>query len=172
MLLKIIGLTVVMTASTLIGFKMAYHLEGRLNDLRNLQLSLQVLEREMVFLSNPLPRALLSASNVKSRLSKIFKECGELLKSKQGYCINEAWEIAVNNNFYHTFLDNHDKQILLSLGKCLGVYDINNQTNNIKMISSQISVQEKKAEEYIAKNSRVYKNLGVLSGAAIAIVLL
>lgn len=172
MFLKITGLLLVMAASTLIGFKAAQSIEGRLKDLRDIGIALQILEREMVFLAKPLPEALLSASKIKSNVSTLFKECGEMLSSKMGFCISDAWDACINKNFMNTFLNEDDKQILLNLGKSLGSYDIQNQTQNIRLIISQLLIQEKKAEEAILKSAKMYKNLGVLAGAAIVIVLL
>ena len=172
MLLKIIGVTTVLITSTGIGMKMAQKLEGRLRDLRTFMVGLQILEREIAFLSNSLPDAFIKISYIKGNTSHIFKECGDILKSKQGYCVEEAWEKAFEKYYMNTFLEDEDRQILLNLGKSLGAYDIENQIQNIKMITSQLGIQEKKAEENIAKNSKLYKSLGVLAGLAIVIVLL
>lgn len=172
MLLKVLGLVIIMTASTLIGTNLTKNLEGRLKDIRDTQLSLQILEREMVYLSNSLPQALIAASKVRGNVSDIFRECGEILNCKQGYCTDDAWKMAIEKHEQNTFLDAEDKQIILSLSKSLGSYDMQNQTNSIGLVTSQLAIQEKKAEEIITKNSKMYKSLGVLGGAAISIVLL
>lgn len=172
MFLKMVGIIFIVSASTLIGFSYSARLEQRLKDLRSLRLALGTLEREMVFLSNPLPHALHSAARVGGSISQIFKDCGDLLTSKKGYCAFEAWNESIEKNWFNTHLQSEDKEILLSLGNNLGTYDIQNQTESIKMITSQLEVQEKNAEEEIKKSSKMYKSLGVLGGLAISIVLI
>lgn len=172
MLLKIIGVTIILITSTGIGYKMAEKLEGRLRDLRSFGLGLQILEREIAFLSSSLPDAMIKISYIKGNASAIFRECGEILKEKQGYCVQEAWEMAFDRLYRDTFLEDEDRMILIELGKSLGAYDIENQTQNIKNISSQLQIQEQKAEVNIEKNSKLYKSLGALAGLAIVIVLL
>lgn len=172
MLLKIIGLTIILITSTQIGAKMAQRFEGRLKDLRGFSLALQILEREIAFLSNSLPDAMIKVSYIKGNPAVIFRECGEILKSKEGYCVEEAWTMAFDKHVGNTFLEDEDKQILLNLGRSLGSYDIENQSQNIKTIQSQLCTQEKNAEELIVKNTKLYKSLGVLGGIAIVIVLL
>jgi len=171
MLLKIIGIIIVLVSSSLIGIQLGKQLENRRNDLRCTNLALQVLEKEISFLSNSLPDALIFASNVKSNVSRIFKECGILLKSKQGYCADDAWRISVESNISHTYLNKEDKEILLNLSKSLGYYDIEHQVNSFKMIGSQIAIQEKKAQDIMEKEVKLYKKLAILGGLAIVIVL-
>lgn len=172
MFLKIMGLLFVVGASSLIGFKMAEGLEERLRDIRSLQLALGVLEKEMTFLGNSLPRALSAAVKVGGSSAGIFKECGEMLQNRQGYCVSDAWEISVEKHANNTFLNNEDKEILLSIGLGLGQYDSESQSRSIKLICSQLEVQEKKAQEQIAKSSKMYKNLGILAGIAVGVMLL
>lgn len=172
MFLKIIGFLFVVGASTLIGFKMAGSLEARLRDIRNLQLALGVLEKEMTFLGNSLPRALLATVKIEGNTAEIFKECGKMLQSRLGYCVSDAWKMSVEKHVKNTFLDNEDKEILLSIGLGLGQYDSESQSKSIRLICSQLEMQEKKAQEQIVKSSKMYKNLGVLAGISIGIMLL
>jgi stage III sporulation protein AB len=172
MFLKIIGFLFVVGASTLICFKMAESLDGRLRDIRSLQLALKALEKEMTFLGNSLPRALYSAAKAGENINMIFKECAELLQSRRGYCVSDAWKMAVESHIKNTFLNSEDKNILCSIGLGLGQYDPESQSKNISLICSQLEMQEKKAEEHIVKSSKMYKNLGVLAGIAVGIMLL
>lgn len=171
MIFKIIGVVIVLVSSGLIGIQLAKQLENRLNDLRCISLALQILEKEISFLSNSFPDALICASNVRSNVSKIFKECGMLLKSRQGYCINDAWRLSVEKNIGSTYLNDEDKEVLLNLSKSLGAYDIEHQVNSIKIALSQNELQEKKAHDIMEREVKLYKKLAVLGGLAIVIVL-
>lgn len=172
MFLKMVGFIFVVCSSSLIGFKMACSLEGRLRDIRNLKLALGILEKEMTFLGNSLPRALSATAKVEENVVKIFIECGEMLESRQGYCVSDAWKTSVEKHVRNTFLDKEDKEILLSIGSGLGQYDIESQSKSIDLICVQLEMQERKAQEQITKSSKMYKNLGVLAGVAVGVMLL
>jgi stage III sporulation protein AB len=60
----------------------------------------------------------------------------------------------------------------LSLGNSLGSYDIENQSNCLKLVDSQLDLQQRNLEVLISKNGKMYKNLGVLGGIAICIMLI
>ncbi|HHY13851.1 MAG TPA: stage III sporulation protein AB, partial [Thermoanaerobacterales bacterium] len=57
MLFKIIGVLVIIGSSSYIGFLIADYYKDRPELLKSLQLSLQMLETEMLYLSTPLPNA-------------------------------------------------------------------------------------------------------------------
>lgn len=172
MLLKIIGIGLIIVSSNLIGINFSRQLEGRLIDVRSLKLCLGSLKKEIVFLSNPIPDALLTISNIKSNLSGIFKECGTILKSKKGYCVDEAWEISVENNFKYTCLKLQDKELLLSISKGLGTYDKEHQSNYIDSMILQLESLEKDALDLVKKNVKLYKSLSIFGGLAIVILLI
>lgn len=172
MLLKILGVIFVIASSSLIGQMICKRLEYRLSDLRDTKLALSILQSEISYLMNSLPEALKNASKVDGNISKIFLSCEKLLNQKIGYCSRDAWNISVNENYKYTYLSDSDKEILLSLGKNLGLYDLEKQICNIKSISMQLDNQENHVKEVIEKNSKMYKSLSFLAGIAISIILI
>lgn len=99
-----------------------------------------------------------------------FKEAAENL-SLPGITADTAWEKAVENTYSKLGLNKEDKGILITFGKMLGSSDLEGQINNINLVSSQLKLQEMKAEQMRQKNEKMYKSLGVLSGLAIVVVL-
>jgi len=53
----------------------------------------------------------------------------------------------------------------------LGSSDVEGQIKNIRLTINQLKLQEQKAEELRAKNEAMYRNLGILGGLAIIIIL-
>jgi len=90
---------------------------------------------------------------------------------KEGMCADEAWTKAVKENISATSLNSEDEVIIISFGKMLGSSDLEGQIKNIRLTVNQLRIQEQKAEELRSKNEKMYKNLGVLFGLAIIILL-
>ncbi len=171
MIIKIIGAAVLIGATSLIGFSLAADCSKRPRTLRELQALLQMLENEISYLSNLLSEAfnrIYEGSN--SEAAILFKAAAENLGTS-GVTADEAWEKAVEDNCSKLSLNKEDKTILETFGKMLGNSDLEGQLNNIRLITSQLKLQELKAEEMRRKNERMYRSLGVLSGLAIAILL-
>ena len=68
-------------------------------------------------------------------------------------------------------MNSEDEEILISFGKLLGSSDTEGQIKNIRLTLNQLKMQEEKAEELRKKNESMYRNLGVLGGLAIIIIL-
>ena len=170
MIIKFIGAVILICATSFIGFSMAAECSKRPRALRELQSMLQMLENEISYLSNLLSEAfnrIYDSSNFDTAI--LFREAAKYLGT-DGYTADLAWEKAIEENFGKLSLNFEDKTILLSFGKMLGNSDLEGQLNNIRLISSQLKLQEQKAEEMKRKNEKMYRSLGVLSGLAIAII--
>lgn len=173
MILKIIGSLLVMTATSAIGFALARDCSRRPRQLRELQGILQMFENEISFLSNILTDAFLKIyASASSEVAEFFKATIDNLKAYEGINASEAWEKAVNDNIKRTALNKEDESILVSFGKMLGNSDLEGQIKNIRLTLTQLKLQEQKAEESRKKNESMYKNLGILSGLAVVIILL
>lgn len=171
MIIKFLGAVVLIGATSFIGFSLAADCSKRPRALRELQALLQMLENEISYLSNLLLEAfnrIYEGSN--SDTAILFREAAINLETN-GVTADAAWEMAIEENYSKLSLNKEDKTILLTFGKMLGNSDLEGQINNIKLISSQLKLQELKAEEMRKKNEKMYRSLGVLSGLAITIIL-
>lgn len=171
MILKIIGSAILIGATSFIGFSLASECSKRPRALRELQSMLQMLENEISYLSNLLSEAferIYKGTNFETAI--LFKESAKYL-CINGCTADAAWERAVEENYGKLSLNAEDKTILLTFGKMLGNSDLEGQLNNIRLVSSQLKLQEIKAEEMKKKNEKMFRSLGVLSGLAIAIIL-
>ncbi len=171
MIIKIIGAVVLISATSLIGFSLAADCSKRPRTLRELQALMQMLENEISYLSNLLSEAFMRIyenSNVDASI--IFKTAAQNLKNS-GVTADAAWEKSIDENYARLSLKKEDKAILVNFGRMLGNSDLEGQLNNIKLVSSQLKLQELKSEEMKQKNEKMYRSLGVLSGLAITIML-
>jgi len=171
MIIKFLGAFVLISATSIIGFSLANDCSKRPRALRELQSLLQMLENEISYLSNLLSEAFNRIyEGTNSDTAILFRETAKKLETK-GVTADIAWEKSIEENYQRLSLNKEDKSILLSFGKMLGNSDLEGQLNNIKLISSQLKLQELKAEEMRLKNEKMYRSLGVLSGLAITIIL-
>lgn len=172
LLIKLIGSALIITSTTLIGFCYGGKYTDRLNNLIYLEQCFKILETEIVYGANPLPEAL---SNVykkgNKKVSFIFQEIkNHLQRSKKGnlYQSFSSIEWILKNRLN---LKEEDIEIILSLGRVLGSSDRLDQEKNFNFIFKQMELLQKDAKIDRDRNERLYKNLGILSGIAILIIL-
>jgi stage III sporulation protein AB len=171
MIIKFLGAVVLISATSLIGFSLANDCSKRPRALRELQTLLLMLENEISYLSNLLSEAFNRIyEGTNSDTAILFSEAAKNL-STNGVTADSAWEKSIEENYAKLSLNKEDKAILITFGKMLGNSDLDGQLNNIKLMSSQLKLQELKAEEMRLKNEKMYRSLGVLGGLAITIIL-
>lgn len=172
MILKLIGSLIVLVSSSILGYIQSRKYSQRPSELRTLQALLQMFENEISFLSNVLTDAFEKISKCSdSAVSSFFSAAARNLRSEAGLNAYESWKMAVEENISRSSLYEEDKEILVSFGKLLGGSDIEGQIKNIRLTISQLKLQEQKAEELRRKNEGMFRNLGVLGGLAIIIIL-
>lgn len=167
-LIKWTILFVIFGLSTLIGIHIADKYKNRVKDLKDIRNILNILETKIKFTYEPLPQIFEDISNeFKGAISNIFKTAKEKMKECSA---GEAWHFAIANS--STSMNDEDLSLLNSLEKLLGKTDIEGQLSEIELIKEFIDVQIKKAEEEQSKNGKLYKNLGVMIGMIIVIILI
>jgi len=173
MILKLIGSILVLAASAFLGYVLSRDFKRRPQELRELQGLLMMLENEINYLSNVLSDAFERISrSSKSPVGDFFRRTLDYLKENRTMTASEAWEASVRDVVKRTALNGEDEEILVSFGKMLGSSDLEGQLKNIKLAVSQLALQEKKAEENRARNEVMYRQLGILGGVAVIIILL
>lgn len=172
MLFKLIGSILILVSSSFLGFYFSKECTKRPRELRELQALFQMFENEISFLSSTVTEAFSKLSNCyDSSTGFFFSGTVELLTSNSNINASDAWEMAVKENIKKTALKKEDEAIIISFGKILGASDLEGQISNIRLTLTQLKMQEQKAEELKEKNRTMYRNLGVLGGLAVVIIL-
>ncbi|TYQ13363.1 UNVERIFIED_CONTAM: stage III sporulation protein AB [Acetivibrio alkalicellulosi] len=172
MAVKIFGSLIVLLSCTLLGYIHSKKCSKRPGQLRVLQGMLQIFENEICFLSNKLIDAFLKINRGSdNEVSLFFESTVDNLKNNSGFSASEAWSKSVRDNIKYTSLNKEDEEIIVSFGKMLGNSDLEGQIKNIRLTLNQLKIQEQKAEEFRKKNETMYRNLGILGGLAIIIIL-
>lgn len=172
-MIKFVGCIIVVLACSGLGYMLGLRYKMRVMELRSIRMSLQMLETEIVYANTPLPEAFkIVYSKTNAPVNVIFKYMGCSLSKKKHNTVGEAFIAALQDAKESLNINKEDADILISFGNSLGLSDIDGQVKNFNMAIKQLESQEQKAEESRHKNERMFKNLGVLAGLAIAIILL
>ncbi len=165
--IRFIGSTLVAIAVTWWGMCEAKKLKERVEFLRALLSGLLTAKAEIEFGRYEIGYIFkrINMNNDKG----IFKICSGLIKEKG---IKAAWETAVNNVCDEGFLKGNDKNVIIQLGKSLGMSDVEGQKNNIDMVVAELKKSISVAEEEDMRLGKVYKGCSVLLGVFIMIILI
>lgn len=167
----IISITIILSC-TIIGYYLANRYNKRYINLVKLQNCIQLLETEIVYCSTPLPEAL---ENVYHKCDKsvsfIFKDLKDLLIVNRKLNVHEAFYQQEKNLSKKLYLDFQDIETLMALGRVLGISDREDQEKHFKLVLTQLKNCQKDAEEKKQVNEKLFKNLGILTGLTIVILL-
>lgn len=170
MIIKIIGLIIIFITCAGIGFVLSSYLSKRVNELRELQSHLLILENEIGFMSRVLSEAFFNSSKSNSNISKLFIKVSEYMRNYETSA-NEALKRGIEEMKATLCLNAEDIKILKNFGGILGNSDVDGQKKNIKMTIELLKIQEEKAEEDKKSHGKMYKSLGMLTGIALVVIL-
>lgn len=170
--LKITSIIVIFFTCTIIGYIYGKRFSTRLVNLIFLEQCIKILETEIVYGSTPLPEALSNVyrkGNIK--VSYIFKDIkDDLLLNKRDLVYNSF--LSVEDKMYNELqFRKEDIETFFSLGRVLGTSDRMDQQKNFILIYNQIAALILDAKFERNKNEKLYKNLGVITGIGIIIIL-
>ncbi|MDB5056241.1 MAG: stage sporulation protein [Bacilli bacterium] len=171
-MLKLIGALFILFAATMIGFYQALQLARRPRQIRQLIQALQRLETEILYGFTPLPDALRSISRpLDLPLAKIFSLAAEQLTNLSGHSTEESWRFAIQTGWYETAMKVTEQEALQQLGLTLGITDREDQIKHLRLTISQLQAEELSAWEEQKKYEKMWKSLGVLTGALVVILM-
>ena len=161
-ILKSTILIFIFLGSTSIGWIISKRYSKRVEELKEIQTDLNILENKIKF--------------SREALNEIFIQIGEIFKTASiNLRLNttkEAWQKSIEENEKNLSLEKEDIKIIEDLGNTLGKTDVEGQISQIELTKKFNEVQISKAEEERKKNEKMYKSLGSLIGLAIVIILI
>lgn len=173
MYLKLIGGLMVIGATTVAGRILASGYSNRPKDLNSLQGALQILETEIIYGSTPLPEAIkIVGQRVNDSTGKIFKAISQALQDDNCITVREAWEKGINKTWEDSALLKSDTEVLINLGKNIGISDRKDQEKHLKLAREILKQQITKAEDLAIKNVRMWNYLGFSSGLVMVLLVI
>ncbi len=169
-LLKIILIICILEVSTKIGFILSSKFNKRLQEYLIIEDILIYIEGRIKYSQENLINIFkdLSIQYKNSNFGRLFSNINDDLISNNS-TLYEAFSnnIEKNKNMFSCNLD-----ILLQLAKNLGNSDVENQIKNISLLKDRIKVLIKNSKVIKEKNEKLYRNLGIICGLTIAIILI
>lgn len=136
-------------------------------------LAMEILETRIKYTYDSLITSFLFiADNLKTKVYRIFYITAEEIRENRNISAGECFKHVVDEEKVFLNLNNNDVEILKGLGVSLGQTDIEGQVKNIRLVYTSLKSQLENAKEEKNKNFKLYRNMGVLSGLVIIIILL
>ncbi|MGH4138018.1 stage III sporulation protein SpoIIIAB [Clostridium sp.] len=172
-MIKIIGCVVILGASTLIGIVYSQRLKYRVFQLTEVQRAVYQLQNEITYVHTLLPDAFKSiAHKSKEPIKELFNKTSELLSDNDYENVYEAVNSAMDTVKSRLYLNSDDINVILDLSKTLGESDIEGQNSIFELTIGNLKKQIKISEDFMNKNSKMYRYLGFSFGAMLALALI
>lgn len=170
-LAKSLGSVLVVGAGGVAGFAMAGRLESHLRELQRLEAALLCLEGEISYSLTPLPEALQRAGErAGGAIGALFERFGALTGFSQRRTAVEALHEALAG--CGDGVSAPVKELLVDLSLYLGTSGHKEQSRFIEMSIDKAKRLRLQFEDECRKQAKLYRYLGLLGGACVAIILL
>ena len=171
--IKFVLILGVFMTSTFIGYTLANRYRIRVAELNDLLLALEIFETKIKYTYDSLTTSFLYiADNLKTKVYRIFYVTAEEVRENKNDSAGEIFKSVVDGEKIFLALNKDDIEIVKELGVSLGQTDMEGQVKNIKLVYNSLKSQLDNAKEEKNKNFRMYRNMGMLSGLVIIIILL
>lgn len=170
---KFVLILLVFILATIIGYLLAGRYKTRVAELNDLIFALDVFETKIKYTYDSLTTSFLYiADNLKTKVYRLFYITAETLKENRNLSAGDCFKQVIDDEKIFLALNKDDIEIIKGLGVSLGQVDIDGQLKTIKLVSDSLKKQLDEAVEDNKKNFKLYRNMGVLSGLVIMIILL
>ena len=172
-MLKMLGILCILTGSCGIGFTMAAELDARIRELLQLQKLTIRLRNEIRYMHRTLPDAFaVLAGGSGTPFREFFGAVSARLRGGSGQTAEEIWKESMEKYLSVLHLAGQDLAELEKLGGMLGCLDVEMQLNALDYYLDQLMQSEQRAEQAAEKQKRLYRYLGILSGAVLTILII
>ena len=168
---KILGALLMVGVCSYTGYIFSQRFIQRHRELTVLQMGLEILGSEIIYMRTPLPTAFKKiALRLEEPVAGIFFAAGRKLERDEAYP-RQAWREALEEKKGESAFSPQDLQVLAGLGTVLeGDSDSEGQVRQLKILAKEVERLVLEAEGEKTKNVRVWRYLGLLGGLAFAIL--
>lgn len=170
---KIIGVSLVVSATGWIGLQKAAQLSRRTRAIRQMRMDLDFMEKEIAYARNPLEQALQRTAYVSSAPVKaIFEIASQALGEDLSITAREAWHQGVKNLRQHGVFTAEDLAIIELIGERMGTSDVADQIRMLRQAGAELKVQEEKSRQQEDSEKKLWSYGGFLVGLIISILMI
>ncbi len=155
----------VMMSSVMCGVMAAKHISDKTSRLHSIELLLCEIETQIKFCAKSLPQIFDMLQKQKRFDNLMFLRLLDL----NGDSFSDSLKLSISNDYY---LTDNERKTILTLADSLGSTDIQGQAAAIDMAIHSISSQYIFEKEQSFQKKRLYLSMGVLIGAALAVLMI
>ena len=171
-MLQIIGSSLIVVSTTLIGWSLVAHMKKRIRELYELQYYILMLEGEIQCANQDLYHCFQNISHHASGCWKNF--FSDVLKEMEGEKkkeFREIWEDAMKKICNKTALTAEQQREWKCLGNNLGYLDQEMQIAWLDICEKKMERFEEKEREKFQERAKLYQSIGIMSGLFMVILL-
>ncbi|HWI51835.1 MAG TPA: stage III sporulation protein SpoIIIAB [Symbiobacteriaceae bacterium] len=173
MLAKLIGGMLICGATSFAGWQIGGNYARRPAQIRDLQTALAVLQTEVEYGATPLPEALKSAAGATgAAVAPLFLQTAERLLAGGGITPGDAMRAVLAEELAGTALRPEDLDVMRALARVLGASGREDQVRHLALTRERLAGLEAQAAEQRSRYEKLARYAGVLSGAALVLILL
>ncbi|MBE7042769.1 MAG: hypothetical protein E7399_04655 [Ruminococcaceae bacterium] len=165
---KLIGSCLILFAALKLGILQSHKLSMRVRCLEQLEHLLTRFLGEVQFGLRPLPQIFEKLGSQPG--GEGFFLAAQEMSLKDGRTAKSCFCSAIETSY--PLLHQEDKEPVLSLGEGLGTCDHDTQCRLIESAIKELSEKRRLAEEYAAKNGKLYQGLGITGGLFLILILI
>lgn len=171
--IKTLGIVLIMTGFGSWGLNQARRIRKRVEQLQNLRLALNFLQKEITYIHTPLPQALKRTEQFSVYpVSVLFQEAACSLEERQGNTAREAWRKGMQNLSSHSELSPADLELLAALGYQIGMSDATEQERVLLLVQEELKILEEEAIKACESGQKLWSYTGFVLGAVVVLLLI
>ncbi|MCI8669927.1 MAG: hypothetical protein HFI34_10495 [Lachnospiraceae bacterium] len=171
-MLKFCGVLLILLSGSGMGFRAAYNMRLRLEQLKQLKKAFLLLKGEIRYSHQTINVALLSvADKMEGPVSNIFGDTAEQLDKYDGRLMNDIWSETLKEYREELMLSNRQMNFLEDIGNTLGYLDKEMQMNNFDLHLEQLNQEIEEEERNMKDSTRLYRCLGVMGSILVTLIL-
>lgn len=171
-MLKAVGILCILAGSTGLGMSMARELELRIEELLQLQKLMLRLRGDPVYAPDSPGGFFNLAGSASPPFSDFFRQTSLELQDRSGQTAEEIWTRNLQKHFSGLHITRQELTELEKLGSMLGCLDVEMQVSTLDYYLDQLRQSAEQAEQSAESRRKLYRYLGILSGAALAVLII
>lgn len=171
-MLKLLGACLVVLACTWIGFQIAAHYRKRPQQIRQMYTALSLFEMEIMYGNRPLLHICEEIAEREAGIvGQIFAVSAQNLAELDGESTFSCFQQAIEQVWHFSAMEKNEKKILLDLSATLGRSNRGDQIQHVQAAKANLKIEEKKSRQEQEQYEKMFRTMGLLTGALLVILL-
>lgn len=171
--IKFVLLLTIVCVSTFIGYILSNKYSHRVKELQELITALELFETRINYTYDTIPDCFRYISTyINGNIGNIFSKTADILENENDKSTGDCFKNVLDEERFMLNLKDVDIEILKGLSVSLGQIDLDSQIKNIKLIIHTLNNSLEQAEDEKMKNFKLYRNMGLLTGLVLMIILI